>query len=188
MNIDKWNRYVHPEVNEYSDTTSCERTQEQHRQLMAVIPKTPGKVLDLGCGDGWSVHVLREMGFDAAGVTINPQEAEHAKIQYGLDLYVQDMHDLQFPDHSFDFVYCRECYEHSIAPYIALCEINRVLYDYGMTLIHIPNEKWIRENSHFSVLTPLQMREMFRKCLFKVEAEGDTDEGRWYLARKFGDI
>jgi ubiquinone/menaquinone biosynthesis C-methylase UbiE len=188
MNIDKWNRYVHTEVNEYSATTEWTSAQEQHLHLMSFIPEGTKTVLDLGCGDGWSVHTLMQRGFEVTGVTINPREVKHAKEKYNIDLYLQDMHDLQFNDHWFDCVYCRECYEHAVAPYIVLCEINRVLELGGHALIHVPNQDWVREPSHFSVFNTAQMDEMFRKCLFDVVSSGPTGVGLWYLGKKTKDI
>lgn len=188
MRIEKWNRYVHPEVNEFSATTQWESAQAQGLDLMQHIPSGVQRVLDLGCGDGWSVQTLRDKGFDATGVTINPREAEHAKGRYNLDLLVMDMHDLDLADHSFDCVYCRECFEHSVAPYLALCEINRVLRPKGLALVHVPGPDWIKFDAHFSVLNDAQMREMFRKCHFDVLATGDTVVGRWYLGEKAKDI
>jgi radical SAM superfamily enzyme YgiQ (UPF0313 family)/GT2 family glycosyltransferase/SAM-dependent methyltransferase len=185
----KWDRYFKPEVNEYSATTEWIDAQPQHLALMKLLPPSAIDVLDLGCGDGWSTHTLLGMGKRATGVTVNPKEAEHAMQRYGIDLVVRDMHDLPFTDHTFDAVYCRECYEHSIAPYIALCEMNRVLKLSGHALINLPWDGWIREDSHFSVLTPAQMREMFFKCRFVVEREGRTPLGHyWYLGRKVAEM
>jgi len=185
----KWQRYVQAEVNEYSATTEWVDAQGQHIELMAMLPAGCRDVLDLGCGDGWSTHRLRMLGKNAGGVTINPKEAEHARQLYQIQLLVCDMHDLSLPDRSFDAIYCRESYEHTVAPYIALCEMNRVLRMNGHALINLPWEEWIRENSHFSVFTPSQMREMFYKCRFVVEQEGRTRHGHfWYLARKVAEI
>ena len=188
MNIDKWNRYVRPEVNQYSSTTEWTGAQAQHLQLMKAIPQGVKIVLDLGCGDGWSVHTLRGMSYIVEGVTINQQEVTFAKLKYDIDLHLQDMHDLLFRNHSFDCVYCRECYEHAVAPYIVLCEINRVLVMNGYALIHVPNQDWVKEPSHFSVFNDAQMREMFRKCFFTVVNTGNTGVGQWYLGQKVRDI
>jgi len=185
----KWQRYVHPEVNEYSATTQWLEVQKMHVELMTILPTTCQDVLDLGCGDGWSTNQLRVLGKNVMGVTINQQEAEYARTTYHLDLVVCDMHDLPLPDQSFDAIYCRESYEHAIAPYIALCEMNRVLRMNGYVLLNIPWEGWVREDSHFSVFTPSQMREMFYKCQFVVEQEGHSSYGHfWYLARKVAEI
>jgi GT2 family glycosyltransferase/radical SAM superfamily enzyme YgiQ (UPF0313 family)/Tfp pilus assembly protein PilF/cyclopropane fatty-acyl-phospholipid synthase-like methyltransferase len=183
--IQKWQRYVQLDVNEYSATSEWVDAQKQHIDLMRKIPASCRDVLDLGCGDGWSTNELRQLGKNATGVTINPKEAEHALKVYGLQLVVCDMHDLTLSDCCFDMIYCRECYEHSVAPYIALCEMNRVLRPNGYALINLPWEEWIRENSHFSVFNPAQMREMLYKCRFIIEQEGRTAHGHyWYLARK----
>ncbi len=187
--VSRWTRYVHAEVNEFSHTTEWVDAQAQHVELMPLLPASCREVLDLGCGDGWSTDRLRKSGRNAVGVTVNPGEAEHARSVYGLEQVVADMHDLPFPDGRFEGIYCRECYEHSVAPFLALCEMNRVLRPGGYALVNLPWEEWIREESHFSVLTPSQMREMFYKCRFVVESEGRTKEGHyWYLGRKVGEI
>lgn len=159
--LKKWQRYANADVNEYSATTAWVDAQEQHLELMQKIPSCCNEILDLGCGDGWSTNCLKMMGKKAIGVTINPKEAQHAFTKYGLTLVVSDMHDLPLEDRMFDCIYCRESYEHSIAPYIALCEMNRVLRLNGYVLINLPWDDWIREDSHYSVFTPSQMREMF---------------------------
>jgi len=185
----KWNRYVDSTVNEYSATSQWKGVDEQHKELFQEIPSHCRHILDLGCGDGWSTNALRDSGKNAVGITINPSEAEHALRRFNLHLHVQDMHDIQFPDQNFDCVYCREAFEHCVAPYIALCEMNRVLKHQGYVLINLPDTKWIREDSHFSVLTPAQMHEMFYKCRFKVVKSGRTQLGHyWYLARKMAEI
>jgi ubiquinone/menaquinone biosynthesis C-methylase UbiE len=156
---------------------------------MAKLPATCRDVLDLGCGDGWSTNRLRELGKNATGVTITPREADHARRRYGLELVVCDMHHLRLPDLAFGAIYCRESYEHTVAPFVALCEMNRVLRPGGHVLLNIPWEEWIREDSHYSVLTASQMREMFFKCRFVVEKEGRTELGHyWYLARKVAEV
>ena len=122
-------------------------------------------------------------------MTLNTREQEHAKKKYGIDLVVEDMHDLHFPDHQFDCVYARESLEHSVAPYLALCEINRVLKPDGYALINIPWPEWIRDDSHYSVMHPDQMRELFYKCRFKVSKEGRSSSGHyWYLAQKGAEV
>jgi radical SAM superfamily enzyme YgiQ (UPF0313 family)/GT2 family glycosyltransferase/acetyltransferase-like isoleucine patch superfamily enzyme/ubiquinone/menaquinone biosynthesis C-methylase UbiE/glycosyltransferase involved in cell wall biosynthesis len=187
--LTKWNRYVDSTVNEYSATSQWRGVDKLHQELFHHIPVPCKEILDLGCGDGWSTNELIRLGKNAVGITINPDEAEHALKTYGLNLHVQDMHDIQFPDHSFDCIYCRESFEHCVAPFIAMCEMNRVLRPNGYALINLPDTKWIREDSHFSVLTPAQMYEMSYKCRFKVIKDGKTALGHhWYLVRKVAEL
>jgi SAM-dependent methyltransferase len=63
----------------------------------------------------------------------------------GIDLFsdsdqilVMDMHDLKFEDDSFDIVYSRHSYEHSIAPYKAASEFMRVCRGGGMVIVEVP--------------------------------------------------
>lgn len=187
----RWRRYYRHEVNEYSATTEWEDAQVQHRELLGHLPGECRRVLDLGCGDGWSSNYISEvLGLDAVGLTCNPDELRFARRRYpGVRVKFGDMHSLPFRDKEFDAVYCRETYEHSIAPYIAMCEMNRVLKEGGYLLINVPDESWLSDESHYSVLTRPQMLEMFRKCRFEPVSEGRTQAGHfWYLAGKTGDV
>jgi len=185
----KWRRYYRHTLNEYSATTAWPDAQAHHRELLENLPAHCRMVLDLGCGDGWSVNYIKQnLGKDAVGFTCNPRELRFARRHYpDVRIRFGDMHALPFRNSQFDAVYCRECYEHSIAPYIAMCEMNRVLSRCGYLLINIPDEQWLKDRSHFSVLTESQMAEMFRRCHFATIGKGRTRAGHyWYLAQKLG--
>jgi ubiquinone/menaquinone biosynthesis C-methylase UbiE len=133
-------------------------------------------------------YIKQILGKDVVGFTCNPQELRFARRHYPrIRIKFGDMHSLSFRNEEFDAVYCREAYEHSVAPYIAMCEMNRVLRYHGYLLINIPDEQWLAYDSHFSVLTQAQMSEMFRKCRFELLQKGRSPAGHyWYLARKTG--
>lgn len=184
----KFQKYSNSKINQYSCTSKWKKAQELHLELMKYLPECK-KVLDLGCGDGWSTNQLISMGYNAIGVTINPDEVNNALKTYSIDLILADMHDLPFDDKSFDCVYSRESLEHCVAPHIALCEMNRVLIDGGHTLINVPDQKWINEPSHHIVPSPAQMHEMLFKTKFNLEMSGRSSAGHyWYLSKKIGDI
>ena len=67
--------------------------------------KSPAKVLDLGCGVGFSTNLLREMGFEVIGIDINPLMIEKAKVK-GLIVVLGDFRELEkyFKEKSFDYV------------------------------------------------------------------------------------
>lgn len=185
----KWRRYYRHAINEYNATTVWPDAQAQHTELLKNLPSNCSRILDLGCGDGWSLnYIMKTLGKDVVGFTCNPRELRFARCHYpGVKIRFGDMHALPFGDGEFDTVYCRETYEHSIAPYIAMCEMNRVLCTNGYLLINIPDERWLKHHSHFSVLTESQMMEMFRKCRFETAKKGRTPAGHyWYLAQKTG--
>lgn len=184
-----WNRYIRSDVNQMSKTTEWKSAQTQNAELMNQIPKGVKRVLDLGCGDGWTTNELIRRGYEVQGITVNPLEIEHAKRVYGIELWLQDAHYMDLlADASYDCVYAREVIEHLVAPFIGLCEINRVLAMGGHLLAHLPNAGWIREDSHYSCMDESQMKEMLRKTLFTVVSIGTTPVGQWYLARKTGSV
>ncbi len=63
-----------------------------------------GKGLDVGCGAGRHMLLMREFGFDPVGVDSSVQALEQAAT-HG-ETVVADMTDLPFPDNSFDLAVC----------------------------------------------------------------------------------
>ncbi len=62
-------------------------------------------ILELGCGSGRNLLLLREMGFtNLHGVDFSPSQVEFS-VQQGLDAKIMNISDLEFDDNSFDFVY-----------------------------------------------------------------------------------
>ncbi len=86
----------------------------------------PGcKALCIGARTGQEIVALREMGVDAVGIDIVPHD----------DLVMEgDMHNLNFEDSSFDFVFSN-VFDHSLYPDKKISEIERVLKDDGHCLI-----------------------------------------------------
>jgi len=58
-----------------------------HAIVDAVLSRTPGTVLDIGCGEGWLVRALAAKKIEAAGVDVVPQLIEFARRSGGGDFY-----------------------------------------------------------------------------------------------------
>lgn len=81
-------------------------------------------VLDVGCGQGQAMPVLKEHAQTVMGVTLG-EDAGICQAK-GLDVKAEDMSFLPFPDKSFDLVWARHALEHSPMPLITLMEWHRV--------------------------------------------------------------
>lgn len=58
-------------------------------------------ILDLGCGTGFSMNVLKSEGLKCLGIDISFEMLLHAKNK-GFDVFLADMKSLPFKDESFD--------------------------------------------------------------------------------------
>ena len=97
-----------------------------------------GRLLDVGCGNGWSTYMFADAGFDATGVDLNP-DAFQARSRSGLHLQHGSALELPFADETFDVVGSYQALEHIPEPERALDELVRVCKSGGMVCIVGPN-------------------------------------------------
>lgn len=94
--------------------------------------KDKGHILDLGSGTGYWSKALMDLGY-----RVTPCDFDNSQLP---ETIVSDMHKLKFPSEKFDGILCTGTFEHSIAPYIALSEMSRVLKVGGILYIDMPSE------------------------------------------------
>src|SRR5690242_14197419 len=83
------------------------------------------RLLDIGCGTGWSTHAFALEGYDAFGIDLNSNCFEapsggHLHLKEGSAL------NIPFPDEHFDVVCSYQVIEHIPTPERALTEMARV--------------------------------------------------------------
>jgi len=72
----------------------------------------PARVLDLGCGPGFLMQFLHELGIDVHGVDFSPTSVDLAPPEIAERINIGAADDLAFLDGAFDLVVCREVLEH----------------------------------------------------------------------------
>lgn len=97
------------------------------------------KVLDIGCGEGWSTLVFREKGFDAHGLDLQPGPLEAMSFDSQLPYINGDAQNLPIENNSFDVVAMHNVLGHVPNPKKALEEALRVLKVNGRLIIVGPN-------------------------------------------------
>jgi len=97
------------------------------------------KVLDAGCGDGYTMDIIRSVRppFWIYGIDMTPAKVEEARI-HGHDVYINDLSEIKFKNQIFDVVYCRHVFEHVIKPKRVMMEFYRVLADWGRLCLIVP--------------------------------------------------
>lgn len=113
-----------------------------YRELISSIKKLKiESVLDVGCGEGFTLQKFAEEGIGKRleGIDFQKSAIEIGKkIHPHLKLNVGDIYYLPYKDNSFDLVMATEVLEHLEDPKKALSEIQRVSKKY--LLLSVPNE------------------------------------------------
>jgi 2-polyprenyl-3-methyl-5-hydroxy-6-metoxy-1,4-benzoquinol methylase len=114
----------------------------------------PGKtVLDVGCGLGNDLSRFARGGSIVTGVDLSPRAIELARLNFaqrGLNgtFAIMDGEALDFPEESFDVVYCHTVLHFTPAPGRMVREIHRVLRTDGLAILMTVNRKswmnWLR--------------------------------------------
>lgn len=103
--------------------------------MKQLLPSLQGKnILMLGCGTGEESRLLEEFGAGSMqGIDLSAESVRLAAESYPRHRFtVGDMHDLDFPDGSFDFVYSSLTIHYSPQPVDVYREVYRVLKPGGV--------------------------------------------------------
>lgn len=106
-------------------------------------------ILDIGCGLATDLSRFANGGAKVTGIDISPSAVELAKknfAQRGLEGAFQEMdgEQMDFPDNSFDFVYCHTVIHFTPEPAQMISEIYRVLKPGGKALLMTINrQSWL---------------------------------------------
>ena len=96
------------------------------------------RLLDVGCGVGWSTHAFALKGYDAVGFDLKVSAFEpppHDRCQ----LLGASATEIPLADESFDAVVCYQCIEHVDNPELGLDEMVRVCRPGGIVVVVGPN-------------------------------------------------
>lgn len=113
--------------------------------IMALLPQPPGRLLDLGCGTGWTSAFFARRGYHVVGQDIAPDMvyfSERNRQRYeanNLEFVVADYEDLDFSQ-SFDCAVFYDSLHHAVDEHAALACVFRSLRPGGVLITHEPGE------------------------------------------------
>lgn len=123
-----------------------------HRFLRRRVP-TPGRLLEIGCGNGRLLHLARSGGWEVRGLELSPFLAASVKARLGIDVVVADYMEYSHgTGEAFDLVLLRHVLEHLMDPKRAMMGISALLKEGGYALLEFPNidgldtrlKRWLR--------------------------------------------
>lgn len=98
-----------------------------------------GKILDIGCGRGLFLDIMRTHGWTVMGVEFGQAAVEKASSAYGIDVISETRMQNELPDEEFDVITMNHVLEHVFNPVKTIQECARTLKNGGLLVISVPN-------------------------------------------------
>lgn len=111
--------------------------------IMALLPQPPARLLDLGCGTGWTSAFFARRGYSVTGQDIAPDMIDYAernRDRYeakSLDFIISDYESMKF-DEPFDCAVFYDSLHHAVDERAALLSVYRALRPGGILVTHEP--------------------------------------------------
>jgi 2-polyprenyl-3-methyl-5-hydroxy-6-metoxy-1,4-benzoquinol methylase len=171
------------------------------RRLLESCKCRGNRALDVGCGVGEFLEVLRCMGFCSTGLDGNQKQIDSVRAR-GYDAKLANLEmPLPVEDASFDLAVCLEVIEHVSRAEFLLAEINRALAPGGALVLSTPNIAFWRyrlrcvmgappvgEGTHVRFFVPHSLSAAIENAGFAVVRRGSygTMTGINYVLNKAG--
>lgn len=156
--------HLHPGQREYANGS-----------IMYLPASCRGRVLDVGSGAGEVLRELSQLGWEGEGVDPDPDAAQIALRDHGLNVRTGMLEDQGYPDDHFDAVVTSHVVEHVHDPISLFEECRRVLRPGGLFVAATPNAESMghtRFGPDWRVLEPPRHLTIFsRKTLHRLAGE-----------------
>ncbi|MFO1518676.1 MAG: class I SAM-dependent methyltransferase [bacterium] len=129
------------------------------------------RILDLGCGTGFTLKHLAQMGYRAVGTDFRFEGLHRVRRTATSPVVQADATRLPFADLSFDLVVALDVLEH-VEDHAALAEIKRILKPQGRLALTVPAFRWLwsvrdDEAGHLRRYTRGEMQTLLRSHGFE---------------------
>ncbi len=99
---------------------------------------SPGRLLEVGCGNGKRLERMRALGWDVMGQEIDAVAASHVQASRGIPVHLGELETLDESDR-YDVVLLSHVIEHVYEPLILLQKCRKLLKPGGYLIILTPN-------------------------------------------------
>lgn len=99
----------------------------------------PGRLLEVGCGDGRYLSILRGLGWNAEGQEVDPEAVKSARRREGVVVHEGQLEELGLDANSYDAILMSHVIEHVHEGGRLLEECHRLLKESGRIVVITPN-------------------------------------------------
>jgi len=162
--------------------------------LLLIPPaREHGSVLDIGCGNGRFLGVMRALGWRVHGIEPDERSAELARQVSGAPIQAE-LYEQRFPQAQFDVITMNHVLEHLGDPDAALRRCFRLCAPGGLIGIVVPNWRalghrvfrrhWyaLEPPRHVVMYEPPTLERTLERAGFRVERLGTTSVREWATA------
>lgn len=157
------------------------------RLVQRLVPRG-ARILDVGCGRGLFLRLLRERGFEVRGTELSEATRRNAYADVPID--AGELTAASYPPGSFDLISIWHVLEHVRDPHATLDAAHQALAPNGVLLLAVPNfaswqarfggERWFHLDlpRHLWQFTPTTLRALLTQHGFHVER---LRTGQWEM-------
>jgi SAM-dependent methyltransferase len=139
----------------------------------------PGRILDVGCGGGLFLRMMKERGFDCLGLDFSAEAARVAWEVNGVRVLTGDLTTAQIEPESCALITMYHVAEHLLDPAAYLHAASRLLRPEGRLIVQVPDrdcweaamlgERWtgLDVPRHIHVFRSSDLRRLLRSCGFE---------------------
>ncbi len=137
------NRFRRSAYSLYDFTVALTPIGQQRRELkyMFLHSAKPGRLLEIGCGDGARLALFRDAGWNVEGVEVDEEAAKIASERHQVPVRHGELHSLRYADGHFDAVVMNHVLEHVHDPSALLTECFRLVRPGGSVISVTPNSR-----------------------------------------------
>lgn len=140
-----------------------------------------GHLLDIGCGNGDYLLLMRNLGWEVRGIEPDPNAARVGREKYGLDITAGLINEVDLPENYFDVVTLNHVIEHLHDPLETLQAVRRLLKKGGRIVLVTPNtgslghklfqKDWrgLETPRHLFIYSVKNIKSLLSKAGYKVE-------------------
>ncbi|MHC4946142.1 MAG: class I SAM-dependent methyltransferase [Planctomycetota bacterium] len=114
-------------------------SQKGRIEVMYLDGVRPGRLLDVGCGDGAFLARMSGLGWAVEGIEFDSEAADHARDKHGHTVHQGRLESSRFPENLFDAVTMNHLIEHVHDPVSLMKESYRILKPGGRLIVVTPN-------------------------------------------------